>query len=91
MNRPFLELESIAAAFAVSPETRPQVLSIAPTKTVFTEIGPVEIEVPATTPCAAPRNANRRNREFSVENRRPRRQFAYALADSAPTPGDTRR
>jgi hypothetical protein len=33
--------------------------------------------------------ANRRNRELADENRRLRRQLACALANSAPTPGDT--
>lgn len=49
-------------------------------KTVFTEIGPVEIEVPATAPCAsASKSQNATTGELSVENRRLRRQLAYAL------------
>jgi hypothetical protein len=61
-------------------------------KTVFTEIGPVEIEVPATTPCAsasksptaATANSPTRTAGYAVNSRAP-------FANSASTPGDTRR
>ncbi len=61
-------------------------------KTVFTEIGPVEIEVLATTPCAsasksptaANANSPTRTAGYAANSRAP-------LANSAPTPGDTRR